>query len=204
MASSAAGRDLGRLSARDLGFAVAPRLNAAGCLADMSLGIECLLTEDEGTAKELAARLEGLNHERRDIEAKMHEEAIGSLAGLGSREINATAYGVCLFDEDWHQGVVGIVAGRIRERINRPVIAFALASGDEIKGSARSVAGLHVRDTLDAVAAAHPGLVQKALKKALASSGIRKAAGRPRAAPFLRLASTGHRHPSHPIAAWTP
>ena len=158
---SAAGRDLGRLSARDLGFAVAPRLNAAGRLADMSLGIECLLAEDEGTAKELASRLDGLNRERRDIEAKMHKEAIGSLAGLGSREINATAYGVCLFDEDWHQGVVGIVAGRIRERINRPVIAFALASRDEIKGSARSVAGVHVRDTLDAVAAAHPGLISK-------------------------------------------
>ena len=91
----------------------------------------------------------------------MHEEAIGSLASLESREINETAYGVCLFHEDWHQGVVGIVAGRIRERINRPVIAFALASGDEIKGSARSVAGVHVRDTLDAVAAAHPGLISK-------------------------------------------
>ncbi|MGH8522862.1 MAG: single-stranded-DNA-specific exonuclease RecJ [Gammaproteobacteria bacterium] len=158
---SAAGRDLGRLSARDLGFAVAPRLNAAGRLADMRLGIECLLAEDEGTAKELASRLDGLNRERRDIEAKMHEEAIGSLAGVGSGEINEAAYGVCLFHEDWHQGVVGIVAGRIRERINRPVIAFALASGDEIKGSARSVAGVHVRDTLDAVAAAHPGLISK-------------------------------------------
>ena len=158
---TAAGRDLGRLSASDLGFAVAPRLNAAGRLADMSLGIECLLAEDEGMASGLAARLDGLNRERRDIEAKMHEEAIGSLAGIGSREINATAYGVCLFHEDWHQGVVGIVAGRIRERINRPVIAFALASGDDIKGSARSVAGVHVRDALDAVAAANPGLISK-------------------------------------------
>ncbi len=158
---SAAGRDLARLSARDLGFAVAPRLNAAGRLSDMSLGIECLLADNEDKASVLAARLDELNRERRDIEAKMHEEAIGSIAGIGMREIDEGAYGVCLFHEDWHQGVVGIVAGRIRERINRPVIAFALSSEDEIKGSARSVAGLHVRDALEAVAAAHPGLISK-------------------------------------------
>ena len=154
-----AGRHHATTTAADLGFAVGPRLNAAGRLEDMSLGIACLITDDVARAQELAQRLDQLNRERRSIEAGMQAQALSALRLL---ELDAQLPpGLCLFDESWHQGVIGILAGRIRERVHRPVIAFAPAGGTEIKGSARSVAGLHIRDTLDAVATRHPGLLQR-------------------------------------------
>lgn len=154
-----AGRRHGQLAAADLGFAVAPRLNAAGRLTDMSLGIECLLTDDAGRADAIARQLDVLNRERRDIESGMQVQA---LEAIGQLHLDgALPHGLCLFDESWHQGVIGILAARIRERVHRPVIAFAPANDTELKGSARSVPGLHIRDALDAVAARHPGLVKK-------------------------------------------
>ena len=151
-----------RVVAADLAFAVAPRLNAAGRLEDMSLGIECLLTDSEDHALALAQRLDELNHDRREIKTKMKDEA---LAALKTLQLNAEnpelPIGLCLFDPSWHQGVIGLLAARVKEKFHRPVIAFALSINDEIKGSARSVSGLHIRDALDAVAARHPGLVQK-------------------------------------------
>lgn len=158
--AAVAGRDLKRLTAQDLGFALGPRLNAAGRLEDMSEGIACLLCDDDESALPLAQRLDQLNRERRSIEGQMHEQALQSLserlAGKGK-----LPFGLCLFDAEWHQGVIGIVAARIRERLHRPVIAFALASESEIKGSARSVPGLHIRDVLATVAARHPGLIDR-------------------------------------------
>jgi len=155
-------RNLQRLTAADLGFAVAPRLNAAGRLTDMSLGIECLLADDPSRARELAARLDELNHERRDIEARMQDDALRALENLGFNATDpALPFGLCLFNEEWHQGVVGLVASRIKDRMHRPVIAFARAEDGTLKGSARSVKGVHVRDALEAVSTRHPGLITK-------------------------------------------
>ncbi len=157
----AAGRAPATIVAQDLAFQVGPRLNAAGRLEDMTLGINCLLTADRAEARALAARLAALNAERRDIEARMQGEALAQVdALLGSLEGTLPA-GLCLFDASWHQGVIGLVASRVKERVHRPVIAFAPADPGWMKGSARSVAGLHVRDVLDAVAAHHPGLLEK-------------------------------------------
>ncbi|MGH8582044.1 MAG: single-stranded-DNA-specific exonuclease RecJ [Gammaproteobacteria bacterium] len=153
-------RPLASLTARDLGYAAAPRLNAAGRLADMSLGIRCLLSDDYPRARALAEQLDRLNCERRVIESRMHDEALVQLERLGA-PVDGGRFGLCLFDEGWHQGVIGLLAGRLRERLGRPVIAFANGLGDEVKGSARSVTGLHIRDALDAVAARHPGLLRK-------------------------------------------
>jgi len=155
-----AGRKPAQLAAGDLGFVVAPRLNAAGRLTDMSLGIECLLTDSESRALEIARELDRLNRERRTIEADMQGQAIEIVRKMHLDE-GSLPPGLCLFDAGWHQGVIGILAARIRERIHRPVIAFALANEGEIKGSARSIPGLHIRDVLDAVAARHPGLISK-------------------------------------------
>ena len=157
-------RNFSTLAASDLGFAVGPRLNAAGRLDDMSTGIECLLTVSEHEAHEYALELDGMNKDRRDIEAGMREQAFALVDQLAFDADDLPA-GLSLFDERWHQGVVGIVASRIKERCHRPVIAFALADADdpesELKGSARSIPGFHIRDALDAVAAANPGLVTK-------------------------------------------
>ena len=154
-----AGRAPGRLVATDLGFMLAPRLNAAGRLEDMSLGIACLLTDDAAAALEMAQRLDGLNRERRRIESAMQTQA---LAALGTLQLgNRLPRGLCLFDVAWHQGVIGILASRIKDRTHRPVICFAPSSDTEIKGSARSVSGVHIRDVLDAVATRHPHLLQK-------------------------------------------
>ena len=157
-------RNFSTLAASDLGFAVGPRLNAAGRLDDMSTGIECLLTQSEYEAHEYALELDGMNKDRRDIEAGMREQAFALVDQLAFDADDLPA-GLSLFDERWHQGVVGIVASRIKERCHRPVIAFALADADdpesELKGSARSIPGFHIRDALDAVAAANPGLVTK-------------------------------------------
>ncbi|MGH8279796.1 MAG: single-stranded-DNA-specific exonuclease RecJ [Gammaproteobacteria bacterium] len=151
-----------RLSAADLAFGAAPRLNAAGRLTDMSLGIELLLTDDAARARSLAVQLDELNHERRAIEAGMQQEALAALASMGTEDSDASLpFGVCLFRPEWHQGVVGLVAARVKERVHRPVIAFARAGEGSLKGSARSVRGLHLRDTLEAVDTRHPGLIEK-------------------------------------------
>ncbi|WP_414730076.1 single-stranded-DNA-specific exonuclease RecJ [Zhongshania aliphaticivorans] len=155
-----AGKESGRLVASDMGFAIGPRLNAAGRLDDMSLGIRCLLTEDADTALSLAAELDDLNRERRSIEQSMKDDAMRVLAHL-QLDPTAVPNGICLYDPTWHQGVVGILASRIKDRYHRPVIAFADADGDEIKGSARSIPGLHMRDALDLIAKRHPGLLNK-------------------------------------------
>lgn len=155
------GRELARLVPSDLGFAVAPRLNAAGRLDDMSLGIECLLADDAERALALAVRLDELNRERREIEAGMREEAIKLVAPLLSSVGAVPAVGLCLFEESWHQGVIGLVAGRIKDHVHRPVVAFARADEHLLKGSARSVPGLNIRDVLAAVDAAHPALIAK-------------------------------------------
>ena len=157
----AAGRRLEALVAADLGFAVAPRLNAAGRIADMRIGIECLLADDPEEAAALAARLSALNEERRAIERRMQLEAVDITAAMRAAPDAADALGLCLFDETWHPGVVGLVAGRTKERLHRPVIAFAAATDGSLRGSARSIEGVHVRDALAAIAVRHPGLIDK-------------------------------------------
>jgi single-stranded-DNA-specific exonuclease len=154
----AAGRSTSRAVSSDLGFVAAPRLNAAGRLEDMSLGIECLLSDDDRTAAKLAVKLDEINKERRVIEADMRRQAFSYVDA-----IDATAFPacVCLYDEKWHQGIVGLIASRVRERCDRPAIAFARDSDGLLKGSARSVSGVHIRDLLEAVAAAKPGLIIK-------------------------------------------
>ncbi|TQV78687.1 single-stranded-DNA-specific exonuclease RecJ [Exilibacterium tricleocarpae] len=156
-----AGREPRRLVAADLGFVVGPRLNAAGRLDDMSLGIQCLLCDSPGLAREMALELEDLNRDRKAIESGMQREAMQSLQALQVDEAGDLPWGLCLYDATWHQGVIGILAARIKDRFHRPVIAFADADAGTIKGSARSIAGLHIRDALDAVAARHPGLLSK-------------------------------------------
>ena len=156
-----AGRDSNHLTASDLAFAVAPRLNAAGRLTDMTLGIECLLCDDPSLAADMAATLDGLNRERRDIEARMRDQAMAQVEALGLESEETLPHGLCLFDPEWHPGVVGIVASRVKERLHRPVIAFAPDSEGMLKGSARSVSGVHIRDALDAIATRHAGLLSK-------------------------------------------
>ncbi|HUQ10558.1 MAG TPA: single-stranded-DNA-specific exonuclease RecJ [Steroidobacteraceae bacterium] len=150
-----AGRAIESVSSTDLGFAVGPRLNAAGRLDDMGLGIECLLSTDDASAMAIARQLDSMNRERREIEAQMRDEALAMVESL-----TATTVGVALFDPAWHEGVVGLVASRIKDKLNRPTIAFARAQeAGLLKGSARSIAGLHIRDALAAVDAAAPGLL---------------------------------------------
>jgi single-stranded-DNA-specific exonuclease len=145
--------------ATDLGFQIGPRLNAAGRLDDMSVGIQCLLTDDEQTARMLAGRLAQLNHDRKELELQMQQEAMLVVADM--RDDATLPLGLCLFDETWHQGVVGLVASRVKERVHRPVIALARADETSLKGSARSVPNVHIRDVLDAIASRHPGLIDK-------------------------------------------
>lgn len=158
-----AGRDCARLRESDLGFAVAPRLNAAGRLDDMSLGIECLLCDDANKALEFAKHLNELNVERRVIEAEMKEQALIAVEKLAGKMENAKhlPIALCLMDETWHQGVIGILAGRLKDRYHRPVIAFSLVNDTELKGSARSVPGLNIRDVLASVDKDNPGLITK-------------------------------------------
>lgn len=155
-----AGRNAARVVASDFGFAAGPRLNAAGRLDDMSLGIECLLSDSGQQADELARQLDALNRERREIETTMKSEAMQHLDAMQLDHDNLPA-GFCLYDAAWHQGVIGILASRIKEQFHRPVIIFANAGDGELKGSARSIPGLHIRDLLDAVAVGHPGLLNK-------------------------------------------
>jgi single-stranded-DNA-specific exonuclease len=158
---ASAGRRLESSTEQDLAFQAAPRLNAAGRLEDMRLGIECLLTGDAAEAQEHAAELGRLNLERRELETQMRREALAQVDRLLDRLAGELPAGLTLFDADWHQGVVGLVASKVRERVHRPVIAFAPGEPGWIKGSARSVGGLHVRDVLDAVATAHPDLLER-------------------------------------------
>ena len=155
------GKKAQSISSSDLGFSLGPRLNAAGRMDDMSLGIECLLTEDPAHAKEIALQLDDLNNDRREIEGQMKKEAVALLREMKTLDENHLPAGVCLFNADWHQGVIGILASRIKDRVHRPVIAFASAGKDEIKGSARSIPGVHIRDVLSDIAAEHPKLLSK-------------------------------------------
>lgn len=156
-----ANRRLPALVAADLGFAVGPRLNAAGRLKDMSLGIECLLADDPDMAAEHARKLDELNHERKSIEGDMQQQALYALKQIHLGKEADLPWGLCIYQHDWHQGVIGILASRIKERFHRPTIAFAPADAGEVKGSARSIPGFHIRDALDAVASRHPGLIVK-------------------------------------------
>ncbi|HEY0634826.1 MAG TPA: single-stranded-DNA-specific exonuclease RecJ [Gammaproteobacteria bacterium] len=157
-----AGRQPLRIVSADLGFAVGPRLNAAGRLADMTLGIRCLLSDDEDEARELAQQLDQINRERRATEDDMHNDALMRLQTLFEADVpQALPFGLCLYDPAWHQGVIGILASRIKERLHRPVIIFTDSGEEEIKGSARSVSGVHIRDVLDAIAKRYPGLLSK-------------------------------------------
>ena len=155
-----AGRDHQQASAADLGFIVGPRLNAAGRLDDMSIGIECLLAESSASARGFAEKLHQLNRERRDIEQSMQQDAMAQLESI-DLEGDASLFAMTLYDPGWHQGVIGILASRIRERVHRPTLVFADADEGMLKGSGRSIAGLHLRDVLDQVATQHPGLLTK-------------------------------------------
>jgi single-stranded-DNA-specific exonuclease len=153
-------RSVATLCASDLGFVVGPRLNAAGRLEDMRLGIECLLTDDVGQAYRYAEQLSAINLERRDLQASMVAEA----EQMADAAAHTDAVGVTLFESSWHAGVVGLVASKLKDRLHRPVIAFAPASDDdtdELRGSARSIAGFHIRDALAAIDAQHPGLIER-------------------------------------------
>ncbi|MDH3409928.1 MAG: DHHA1 domain-containing protein, partial [Gammaproteobacteria bacterium] len=152
------GRQLSRTVSSDLGFAAGPRLNAAGRLEDMSIGIECLLTDDSSLAERYATQLDQINRERRDIESTMRDQAF---AYVNSLETKRWPSCVCVFESSWHQGVVGLIAARVRERCHRPVIAFARDTQGLLKGSARSIPGVHARDLLEAVSATHPDLIDK-------------------------------------------
>lgn len=153
-----AGRDPQRLVSADLGFAVGPRLNAAGRLDDMSVGIECLLTDDAAVATRHAATLDAINRERRDIETTMREQAFAAVESIAEQDLPPC---VSLYDRSWHAGVVGLIAARVRERCHRPAIAFAADRDGTVKGSCRSIPGVHMRDLLEAVDSRHRGLILK-------------------------------------------
>jgi single-stranded-DNA-specific exonuclease len=154
---AAAGRDPARATAYDLGFVAGPRLNAAGRLADMTVGIACLLAPDEHVAAPLAAELDRLNRERREVEAAMQSQALDDLEPT----IAADQYTLCVYKPEWHQGVVGIVASRLKDRFHRPTIVFARAGDGELRGSGRAIAGFHLRDALDLVAKRAPGAIDR-------------------------------------------
>ena len=151
-------RDHSKITSTDLGFILGPRLNAAGRLDDMSLGIECLLTDDANAAQAMAVQLDEMNQDRKSIEQGMQREALAQLKDL---TIDSMPFGLCLFDPEWHQGVIGILASRLKERYFRPTFAFADAGDGMLKGSGRSVPGFHIRDALSVVAAQHPDLISK-------------------------------------------
>lgn len=153
-----AGRSLTRCISTDLGFAVGPRINAAGRLEDISVGIECLLTDDANVAADYARQLDQINKDRRDIETTMRDQAFKYVDNLGEQRWPDC---VCVYDKSWHQGVVGLIAARVRERCHRPVIAFAREDEAFLKGSGRSIPGVHIRDLLEAVATTKPGMIEK-------------------------------------------
>jgi single-stranded-DNA-specific exonuclease len=154
------GREYRHIKALDLGYIIGPRLNAAGRLDDMSRGVECLLSENYKTSLSISAGLNELNIERRALETKMQAEAYAALQNLDSND-DSRPFGLCVYQEDWHQGIIGLLAARLKERYHCPVVAFASESETTIKGSARSVSGLHIRDALDIIAKRHPDLLSK-------------------------------------------
>jgi single-stranded-DNA-specific exonuclease len=157
-----AAREARSAAAFDLGFAIGPRVNAAGRLADMALGIECLITDDVTRAGEIAAQLDAINRERRDIEAAMQDAALAALDERSEEEPGVRPKAaLVLFDETWHQGVVGLVASRLKERFHRPTIAFARNADGTLRGSGRSIEGLHLRDALDLVSKREPALMTR-------------------------------------------
>lgn len=153
-----AGREPAQMSASDLGFRLGPRINAAGRLEDISIGIECLLAGDETRALEIATVLDGLNHERRHIEGEMRQQALAIVESMSAKSL---PLGICLYDPGWHEGVIGILAGRLKDKFHRPAIVFASSNNNMLKGSARSIKDLHIRDALDEVATRHPQLLSK-------------------------------------------
>jgi single-stranded-DNA-specific exonuclease len=172
---TAARREPARASAADFGFALGPRLNAAGRLADMTLGIECLLTDDAARAAELASQLDAINRERREVEDGMREQAEAALAALAGQAALPPA--LALFDEGFHEGVVGIVAGRLKDQLHRPSFVFARGADGRLKGSGRSIPGFHLRDALDLVAKRHPGLLLRFGGHAMAAGATVEAEG---------------------------
>jgi single-stranded-DNA-specific exonuclease len=156
-----AGKDYSRIVASDMGFAVGPRLNAAGRLDDISRGIQCLLTDDPAQALDLAQELEQLNQDRKSIEQGMQQEALKIVDSLSLDDEHSLPAALCLYQADWHQGVVGLLASRIKEKFHRPVAVFANDKEGILKGSVRSIPGLHIRDALDAVATQNPGIITK-------------------------------------------
>jgi single-stranded-DNA-specific exonuclease len=174
----AAGRDPKQASSVDMGFMIGPRLNAAGRLANMSLGIECLITDDAACAMNIAQQLDTLNRERREIESGMQDQALIHLEKLETGD--GAAAGIALFDADWHQGVVGILASRIKEKLHRPGFAFARGENNEIKGSGRSIPGLHLRDALDLISKRAPGLLLRFGGHAMAAGATMREADFPR------------------------
>lgn len=172
----AAGREPAKATSLDLGFIVGPRLNAAGRLSDMSLGIEALITDDETRALNIAQQLDTLNRERKSIESDMQDQALIHLETLDAGD----GAGICLFDPDWHQGVIGILASRIKEKLHRPVFAFARGDAGELKGSGRSIPGLHLRDALDLVSKRAPGLLLRFGGHAMAAGATIREADFPR------------------------
>jgi single-stranded-DNA-specific exonuclease len=161
---AAASRDARRASGFDFGFALGPRINAAGRLSDMTLGIECLLTDDTGRAAELAKTLDAINRERRDVEAGMREQAEAMLAQLMQTDAgtaHVTPSALAIFDEGFHEGVVGIVASRLKDRVHRPTFVFARGQDGLLKGSGRSIPGFHLRDALDLISKRHPEVLRR-------------------------------------------
>ncbi len=171
----AAGRDLKKATAMDLGFILGPRLNAAGRLADMRLGVECLLTDDPARALQIAQELDALNRERREIETGMQEQALRLIEPLETADSANGAPGIALFDDGWHEGVVGILAARIKDKLHRPAFAFARGENGVLKGSGRSIPGLHLRDALDLVAKRSPGLLLRFGGHAMAAGATLRA-----------------------------
>ena len=153
------GRQLSTLTSGDLGFAIAPRLNAAGRLTDMSLGIECLLTDDKENATEMAKKLNQLNIERRQIQDNMEEQAFTEFEKYLQDTSKKVPHGICIYNQNWHQGVVGILAAKIKEKFNRPVVVFAQECQGILKGSARSITELHIKDVFDEIARLYPELI---------------------------------------------
>jgi single-stranded-DNA-specific exonuclease len=154
---AAAHRDPDRATTYDLGFVAGPRLNAAGRMADMSVGIACLLADDDATADRLARELDRLNGERKEVEATMQEQALGEIDSI----VAGDAYTICTYRSDWHQGVVGLVASRLKDRFHRPAIVFAPGVNGELRGSGRTIRGFHLRDALDLVAKRAPGTITR-------------------------------------------
>lgn len=192
-----AGRRLAAVGATDLGFFLGPRLNAAGRIDDMTIGIECLLTDDPERARALATELDRLNSERRSIETKMQDDALAIVKRMrfGEPGIRLPA-GLCLYDESWHPGVVGLVASRVKEQVHRPVIAFAPAEDGCVRGSARSVAGVHVRDALEAIATREPGLLEKFGGHAMAAGMTLRASALPKFSQAFALEVASRAEPT--------